>query len=363
MTVRASVLSDLDVVFHDAGVLIVDDDAANVLLLRRVLETAGYTRVHTAGSAAAAVALFVEVQPDIVLLDLHMPDVDGMELMRRLRRLLAPGEFLPMVMLTGDMSPGVRRGALASGAIDFLTKPFELDEVRLRIRNLLHTRILHRELRGKADELEARVSERTAQLSQARADILERLARAADFRDDATGEHTRRVGSIAGNIALELGVGSVEAERIGRAAMLHDIGKIGVPDSILLKPGPLTEAEFAVIRRHTTIGRDILAGSPARVLQVAAVIAHTHHERWDGAGYHGLVGAAIPLEGRIVAVADTFDALVTDRPYRAACAEAAALAEMRAHRGTQFDPAALDAFLRVAERGGIAGSITGPASS
>jgi putative two-component system response regulator len=347
-------LPDRDVVYSDAGILIVDDDPTNLRLLRRVLESAGFANVHTADAADSAEVLFAEVDPDIVLLDLHMPGTDGLELMRRLRLRLAPGEFLPMVMLTGDLSPEVRRSALDGGAIDFLTKPFELDEVRLRIRNLLHTRLLHRRLRGTADELEARVLERTAELRQARRDILDRLARAADFRDDATGEHTRRVGTLAGGIALELGLDPADAARIGRGAMLHDIGKIGVPDAILLKPGPLSPEEFALIRQHTTIGRDILDGSPARVLQVASVIAYTHHERWDGRGYHGIAGSDIPLAGRIVTVADTYDALISERPYRRAGTEVAAIDELRAHSGTQFDPAVLDAFLRLLDNGGPA---------
>jgi putative two-component system response regulator len=345
-------LADIDVVYGDAGILIVDDDPTNLRLLRRVLESSGFANVHTAGDAASAEALFAEAQPDIVLLDLHMPGTDGLELMRRLRLRLAPGEFLPMVMLTGDLSPDVRRNALAGGAIDFLTKPFELDEVRLRIRNLLHTRLLHRRLRGTADDLEVRVRERTAELRQARLDILDRLARAADFRDDATGEHTRRVGALAATTARELGLDTADAARIGRGAMLHDIGKIGVPDAILLKPGPLSPEEFALIRQHTTIGRDILSGSPARVLQVAAVVAYTHHERWDGRGYHAIAGADIPLPGRIVTVADTYDALISDRPYRRAITQDEAVDELRAHSGTQFDPDVLDAFLRVLSHGG-----------
>jgi putative two-component system response regulator len=220
----------------------------------------------------------------------------------------------------------------------------------LRIRNLLQTRMLHRELRERNGQLEARVAERTRELEQARLDILHRLARAAEFRDDATGEHTRRVGRIAERIARALGLGADEADVVGRAAMLHDIGKIGIPDSILLKPEPLSAEEFDIIKQHTIIGRDILAGSPAPLLQTAELIAYTHHERWDGRGYHGMCEESIPIEGRIVAVADTFDALVNDRPYRAARSIDAAMEELKSERGAQFDPRVLDAFVGLSSR-------------
>jgi putative two-component system response regulator len=340
-----------------ASILIVDDEAVNLRLLGRILETAGYTNVHTTTSPTEAVAIFIRVLPDIVLLDLHMPEMDGIELIRRLSAMLEPGEFLPMLMLTGDLDPEVRQRALSEGAMDFVTKPFELGEVLLRIRNLLQTRMLHNELRLRADELESRVQERTTELEQSRIDILNRLALAAEYRDDATGEHTRRVGWLSERIALSLGVAPMEADRIGRAAMLHDIGKIGVPDAILLKGARLTAAEFEVIKQHTIIGRDILAGSPAPLLQIAESIAFAHHERWDGCGYHGLLAEAIPVEGRIVAVADTFDAIVNDRPYRAAASLEDALIEMNAQRGTQFDPAVLDAFLQVVDRGELRGQL------
>lgn len=339
----------------DARILIVDDEEVNLRLLDRILRSAGYTNVHTYASPADAIASFVRLSPDIVLLDLHMPELDGIELIGRLTALLEPGEFLPMLMLTGDQDPEVRQRALSEGAMDFVTKPFEVSEVLLRMRNLLQTRMLHNELRWRADELETRVQHRTVELEQSRLDILNRLALAAEYRDDATGEHTKRVRFLAERIALGLGMTAPDAERIGRAAMLHDIGKIGVPDAILLKGGRLTPAEFEVIRQHTTIGRDILAGSPAPLLQVAETIAYTHHERWDGRGYHGLVADAIPVEGRIVTVADTFDAIVNDRPYRAAASVEAALAEMKSQRGLQFDPAVLDAFVGLVGRGELDG--------
>jgi putative two-component system response regulator len=334
----------------NARILILDDEHAYVALLEGMLGAAGYQQVRTTMVPADALRIFPDYQPDIVLLDLHMPQMDGIEVLRRMQLLLPPGEFVPMLMLTGDMSSTVRKEALASGAIDFVTKPFQVGEVLLRIRNLLQTRMLHRELRERNGQLEARVAERTRELEQARLDILYRLARAAEFRDDATGEHTRRVGRVAERIAKALGLGDEEADVVGRAAMLHDIGKIGIPDSILLKPAALSAEEFDIIKQHTIIGRDILAGSPAPLLQTAELIAFTHHERWDGRGYHGMCEDGIPIEGRIVAVADTFDALVNDRPYRAARSVSAAMEELKSERGAQFDPQVLDAFVGLSIR-------------
>ncbi|HSJ11009.1 MAG TPA: HD domain-containing phosphohydrolase [Longimicrobiales bacterium] len=329
----------------NAAILIVDDEPSNVGLLARILARAGYHDVRTATDPVEGLRLFTERQPDIVLLDMHMPQMDGIALMQRVQSTLAPNDFVPVVILTGDLSNDVRQRALALGAIDFITKPFEGHEVLLRIRNLLQTRMLHRALRAQNEELEVRVRERTSDLELARLDMLERLARASDFRDDQTGEHTRRVGRLAERIALELGLGLDAAGTIGRAAMLHDIGKIGIPDGILLKPSGLTQEEFSIIRRHTHIGRDILSGSPAPLLQVAATIAFTHHERWDGRGYEGMIGEQTPLEGRIVTVADTFDVLTNGRPYRSPSSLDEALDEMRSERGRQFDPTVLDAFL------------------
>lgn len=336
----------------NARVLILDDEHAYITLLEQILGSAGYQNVKSTMVPSDALALFPLYEPDIVLLDLHMPQMDGIEVLRKLQLLVPAGEFVPMLMLTGDMSQSVRKEALANGAMDFVTKPFQVGEVLLRIRNLLQTRMLHKELRLRNQDLEARVQERTKELEQARLDILERLARAAEFRDDATGEHTRRVGGVSHLIACELGLSAAEADTIGRAAMLHDIGKIGIPDNVLLKPHPLSVEEFELIKQHTVIGREILAGSPAPLLRTAEDVAYTHHERWDGSGYHGLSGESIPLEGRIVAVADTFDALVNDRPYRTARSMTAAMKEMRSQRGAQFDPAVLDAFLRLARRDG-----------
>jgi putative two-component system response regulator len=332
--------------FEHARILIIDDQPANVTLLRRVLSKAGYHEVQSITDPSQAVVLYEAYHPDLVLLDLHMPGMDGFAVLERLRSLTVRGTYLPILVLTGDHDPLKRRQALAAGATDFLAKPFDIVEVVLRIRNLLETRHLHRLLSNQNAVLEAGVRQRTRELEEAQGEILARLAAAAEHRDDDTGRHTFRVGQLSAAIAETLGLPSETIELIRGAAPLHDVGKIGVPDHILLKSGKLTAEEFAVMRTHTTIGAAILAGGRSPLVIEAEQIALNHHERWDGTGYpHALRGDAIPLGARIVAVADVFDALTHERPYRPAWPLARVMDEMRAQSGHHFDPAVVAAFL------------------
>jgi putative two-component system response regulator len=251
-------------------------------------------------------------------------------------------------MLTGDSTPGTLQTALSLGATDFVMKPFGADEVRLRIQNLLEPRFMHLRLQEQNDLLELRVLARTRELDDSRLEVLERLARAADFRDDDTGEHARRVGRTVHLLAQNLGLPSQDVELIARAAPLHDIGKIGVPDGVLLKEGRLTDAEFELMKSHTIIGAEILAGAHTPLMQLAHTIALHHHEKWDGTGYpHGLEHDAIPLPARIVGLADFYDALTHDRPYRAAWPVEEVLAEIDAQNGRHFDPSVVAAFASI----------------
>jgi putative two-component system response regulator len=272
--------------------------------------------------------------------------LDGYALLEEFRGKVAPDTYLPILVLTADISAQAKQRALSLGARDFLTKPFDITEVLLRIRNLLETRHLHMQLQDEKLRLEERVRQRTRELEEAQAEILERLALAGEYRDDDTGAHTRRVGSMSERVALTLGLPTERARIIGVAARFHDIGKIGIPDSILRKPGPLTSTETAFMRTHTTLGAGILAGSRFNILQVAEIIALTHHHRFDGNGpSSGVAGESIPIEGRIVAVVDAFDAMVHDRPYRRALPLQDALDELRREAGKQFDPRVVEAFL------------------
>jgi putative two-component system response regulator len=330
----------------DARILLVDDEPQLVRLLGRTLREAGYADVRGCSEPREALALFDELRPDLVVLDLWMPGRDGLSLIAEIRGRAEPGDYLPILVLTADRSREASRRALAAGAMDFLTKPPRAAEALLRIHNLLETRLLHRRLRAQNESLEARVRERTEELEAARVEVLERLARAAEFRDDLTGGHTRRVGELAERLARTLGLPEDEVEVVRRAAPLHDVGKIGLPDSILLNPGRLTPEEFERGKSHTWIGAGILAGSGVPTLQVAERVALHHHERWDGSGYpHGLRDEEIPLCARIVAVADVYDALTSARPYKAAWSPPEARAEIRRLAGRQFDPRVVEAMM------------------
>jgi putative two-component system response regulator len=333
---------------REARIMIADDMAANVRLLRTILTHAGYTDLWSTTDAEAVIDGYAEYGPDIVLLDLHMPGVDGLQLVKRLRRLTRGELYLPIVVLTGDTSAEARRETLDAGASDFVTKPYDMAEVLLRVRNLLEIRRLHRALADENRTLEERVHDRTTALLAARFEVLERLAVATEMRDDETGDHTRRVGRLSARLAIRLGQTPEYVDLIERVAALHDIGKIAIPDAILRKPGCLSDEEFAVMKTHTTIGASMLAGGDHSVIVMAERTAHSHHERWDGSGYPlGLQGDQIPLEGRIVAVADFFDAMTHDRVYRPAYSREAVLGMVASSAGTQFDPAVAAALLEL----------------
>ncbi|HMJ96281.1 MAG TPA: HD domain-containing phosphohydrolase [Thermoleophilaceae bacterium] len=328
-----------------ARLLVVDDEPANTALLCALLARWGYGDVTATSDSGDVLELCDKLDPDLLFLDLHMPAPTGLDLLRALHDRIHAPVPLPVIMLTADVTSQSKRAALALGARDFLTKPFDLEEVRLRTRNLLEMRLLQREQSRYAAQLEEGVRQRTRHLEQARLEILQRLALAAEYRDDDTGEHTARVAHTSARLAEALGMTSVEVGEIALAAPLHDIGKIALPDSILLKAGPLSTEEYEQMKSHVRVGADILAGSSSELLHMAEQIAATHHERWDGTGYlNGLRGDEIPLVGRIVAVADVFDALTHRRPYKEAWPVEQAVAEVLASVGTHFDPEVVAAF-------------------
>lgn len=323
---------------QQAKILIVDDEKANIRLVEMMLQGAGYTNVYSTADAREVVALFLDIQPDIVLLDLAMPYLDGFAVMAKL--LAEMKSAVPILVLTADVTLATRHRALKEGAKDFLTKPLDEVEVLLRINNLLENRF-HSIL------LEKRVRERTEDLNKAQMELLQRLALAAEYRDDDTRLHTRRVGMLAQRIARALDLPPEQTDLILHASPLHDVGKIGIPDSILLKHGKLTDDEFTIMKEHTIIGGNILSKSNSSFLRLAEEITMTHHERWDGTGYPSqLAGEEIPLVGRIVSVADVFDALTHDRPYKRAWTIDEALSEIKSQSGRQFDPAIVQAFLK-----------------
>jgi response regulator RpfG family c-di-GMP phosphodiesterase len=327
-------------------IVVVDDHLANLELARGLLESTGYTEVVTHLDTREALERIRSDPPDLIVLDLNMPDLDGFEMLAELRSLILEPHLIPVLVVTGDITPESRRRALSLGARDFVTKPLDAVEVLMRVRNLLQVRHLQLALARRNDDLDAEVRSRTAELEAAHYDTLGRLALAAEYRDDDTHEHALRVGRSSALLAEAVGLSRKDVEALALAAPLHDLGKVSIPDSVLLKQGPLTLDERATIETHTTVGARLLAGGASEVIQLAHDIALTHHERFDGGGYpNGLRGDAIPLPGRIVALADVFDSLTHARPYRAAWPVERARELIRKERAHHFDPRLADLFL------------------
>lgn len=333
---------------REATILFVDDEEVNVMLLGRILRRQGYENLIPVSDPLDVPALMAERQPDLLITDLHMPGMHGLELIAEVMAGRSDDDWFPIAVITADATPEAEAEALTRGAKDFISKPFKATQIGLRVENLLRTRFLHEALRMHADNLEEMVQERTRDLETARLDLLERLALAAEFRDYVTGRHTQRVGELCGLLAARLGLDADRVELLRRAAPLHDVGKIGIPDAILLKPGRLTETEFATMREHVDVGATLLAQGQSDLMILAERVALTHHERWDGSGYpRGLRGDEIPVEGQIVAVADVFDTLINERPYKPAWPLEKAVAEIRRQTGRWFSPRVVEAFLGV----------------
>jgi two-component system response regulator RpfG len=329
-------------------VMVVDDQSTGRAILEQVVRSLD-ERVSVEGFARPVDAVVWATRhiADLVLVDYMMPDMDGIEFVKRLRAL--PGyEHVPIVMVTVHDDRKVRYAALDAGITDFLTKPLDARECLARCRNLLTLRRQQLALEDRRRHLEYMVEDATREVREREKETLLRLARAGEFRDEETGFHLIRMSRYSRLIAAAIGLEDDEVETIELAAPLHDIGKIGIPDHILLKPGKLDAAEWEVMRRHPVIGHEILKGSASKYVRMGALIALGHHERYDGSGYpNGLVGDHIPLCARIVAVADMFDALTSARPYKAAWDAEAAFEHLQAQRGKHLDPRLVDAFLGV----------------
>lgn len=327
-------------------VMIVDDrGTARSLLegLARSIEPG--LRVESFAEPQAALDRAAQSTPDLIISDYRMPGMDGVEFTRRLRA-MPKLEEVPIVIVTVVEDRQIRYQALESGATDFLTRPIDPQECRARCRNLLTLRRSQKIVSDRAKWLEDQVMQATRDVRIRERETLLRLAKAGEYRDEGTGNHILRMAKYARLIASELKLSAMECDEIESAAPMHDIGKIGIPDQILLKPGPLNEEELSVMRRHAEIGYQILADSPSRYLQMGAVIALGHHEKFDGSGYpNGLSGEAIPLPARMVAVGDVFDALTTVRPYKQAWPMQKALDYLKSEMGGHFDPDCVRAFL------------------
>ena len=320
-------------------ILLVDDTPFNLQILEGVLEDAYQVRLAGSGEEALQAAA-TEPAPDLVLLDVHMPGMDGFEVCRRLKS-DPRTRALPVIFVTAAGEVEDERRGFDVGGVDYIVKPVRAPIVRARVRTQLA-------LADQNHELERKVQERTLELNETRLQIIQRLGRAAEYKDNETGMHVLRMSYYSRAIARALDLPSAEVETLLHAAPMHDIGKIGIPDHILLKPGKLDDSEWALMREHPQIGAGILGKHASPLLETARIVALTHHERWDGSGYpHRLQGEQIPLVGRIVALADVFDALTTERPYKKAWPVEQALATIRSERGRHFDPRIADAFFGV----------------
>jgi putative two-component system response regulator len=352
--------------------MVVDDEPTNVKVVSRLLKLDGYEDFITTTDARTAVEMARRELPDLILLDVMMPHVSGLEILSTMR-LAEETRFTPVVILTASTDRETRLDALHRGATDFLNKPIDPSELVLRVHNVLSIKTYQDQLKNYSRDLEAAVRLRTAQLEDSQQDVIRCLARAAEYRDDDTGHHVVRVGKYVRIVAEAMGICGRELDTLEQASQLHDVGKIGIPDYVLLKPGKLTAEEFAIIQTHSLIGDRILERCTqeeeialvghtelgaamldvghSHVLDLARRIALTHHEWWNGEGYpYGLRGDDIPLAGRITAVADVFDALSTRRCYKDAFPVEECFSIMEAKRGAQFDPHVLDKFLENRER-------------
>jgi len=328
----------------EARILMIDDQQENLDLLNDILTAKGYRHLVALTDPREAVARYATWRPHLVLLDITMPHLDGFEVLRQLKSVEQEG-LLNVLVLTALQDGETRLRALELGAKDFLTKPFSIPEVAARIHNLLEARILYQQVLNHSATLEETVAKRTAALRSAQFEVVERLARVAERRDPETGAHIIRMSRACALVAAAGGWPEEEVELLRYASALHDVGKVGVPDAILLKPGPLSPEEWVVMRRHTTIGAELLGGGTSRLMLMAESIARSHHEWWDGTGYpEGLAGEKIPMPARISAVCDVFDAMTNDRCYHHALEPEEVFRHILAARGTHFDPVVVNWF-------------------
>lgn len=328
-----------------AGILVVDDEAANVKLLEKMLATVEYNNVVSTQDPTQVVSLYQKHNFDLILLDLDMPKLDGYGVMEQLNTLTNKCPP-PILVLTAQHMQSYRQRALDSGARDYVTKPFDADELLSRVRNLLEVQMAHKYMRHQNEILEQKVKERTQAIHDTRLQVVRRLGIAAEYRDEETGLHIIRMSKMAVVIAKAAGLDDEQCDLLLNAAPMHDVGKIGIPDKILLKPGKFEPDEWVIMQTHAQIGADILSGDNSDLMIMAHDIAISHHEKWNGKGYpNGLEGEAIPLSGRITAIADVFDALTSVRPYKKAWSVEKAVDLIKEESGQHFDPKLVEAFL------------------
>jgi putative two-component system response regulator len=328
----------------NSPIFVVDDEPVNLKLIERVLGTDGYQSVHSIQNPQEVAERFRLQRPNLILLDINMPRMNGFDVLEHLKQ-VAGDTLPPVIFLTAELAASNRTRAFEQGVLDFISKPFNRQELLARVRNLLSLELAHQQLTEKKNSLEVIVSKRTEALRRSQLQVVQILGKAAEFRDNETGAHIMRMSHIAAHLARVLGHGDEFAHHILNASPMHDVGKIAIPDHILLKPGQLTPQEWAVMKSHTVVGHEILRDNDSAILDLASEIALHHHEKWDGSGYpHGLAGNDIPVSCRIVAVSDAFDALLSQRSYKNPWPLDAAKDHMLSESGRHFDPEMIDAF-------------------
>jgi len=335
----------MDDEIKQSNILIVDDNVANIALLENLLEDEGYDEFTSTADPRTVISLCREEEFDLILLDIRMPHMSGFEVMTALENFFPAGYYLPIIILTAQLDQETRQKALSLGAKDFLTKPFAHWEALLRIRNQLETRYFYKKQVLRGDLLETEVNKRTKEIRSVQLEIVRRLGMAGEFRDNETGAHVIRMSRISEIIARGAGLDEKTCELILHSSTMHDVGKIGIPDRVLLKEGKLNEEEWEIMKSHVDIGTRIIGEYPADIFWMAGAIAGAHHEKWNGSGYpKGLQGEEIPVAARIAAISDVFDALLSARPYKEPWPLAKALALMKEESGSHFDPVLIDVF-------------------
>jgi putative two-component system response regulator len=332
------------------NVLIVEDNRSNLMLMEMLVRQIGRCSVLSYADPGKLLAALPDIHFDIALVDYQMPGMNGIDLIAAIR---ADRRFAekPIVMITADDDADLRLRAIKAGAVEFLTKPLEPIEFKARLTNLARLCEVQLKLADQAEWLRSEVEMATLELRRREEEIVNRLTLAAGYKDQETADHTLRMARYSALIARELGLSDAFCRDLQLAAPMHDIGKVGIRDDVLLKQGSLTASERAHVDTHTSIGAAILAGSPCDLLQLAATIAVSHHEHWDGSGYpKGLSGEDIPLVGRIAAVADVFDALTSERAYKSAWSVDRAFSHLREQAGRHFDPDCVAAFERCRDK-------------
>lgn len=332
----------------DSRILIIDDEEANIILIEKILSLGGYTNFNSTTDSTEALSLYKQHKPHLILLDLNMPVFDGFDVMHQLTAIEDVDNFPAILVLTAQTDRETRIRALDNGAKDYVHKPFDRVELLSRIKNQLEVKRLYETIQEQNNYLEKKVAERTEALQNTRLEVIYRLGLAAEYRDNETGLHIIRMSKVSAELARAVGLPESECELILNSSPMHDIGKLGIPDSVLLKPGKLDAEEWEIMKTHALIGADILSGGDSDLLDQASLIAMTHHEKWDGSGYpNGLKGKDIPLVGRIVSLADVFDALTSERPYKEVWPIQKAIDYIKEMSGKQFDPELVEIFISI----------------